>query len=185
MRVRLLALLGVCVAAGSIAAYVNRTGGGEAAAAALVPRAPRVLRTTQSPLNKACPVPARYAAAFVHAANETGLPLAMLVAVAQTESRFRPDAVSGADARGLLQVLPATAAALRLNADAPGSNVLAGARYLQELILRFGSVDLALAAYNAGPTAVSNAGGPPSRETETYVADVNARWQALGACDSA
>jgi soluble lytic murein transglycosylase-like protein len=107
----------------------------------------------------------------------------MLVAVAEIESDFREHVHSSADARGLLQVLPATAASLQLDADKPASNVLAGARYLELLLERFHSADLALAAYNAGPTAVDVAGGAATAQTLTYVADVTARWRALAACD--
>ena len=60
-----------------------------------------------------------------------------------------PDARSSAGARGLLQVLPATAAEFELDTDHVGANVLAGARYLRQLLDRFGSTELALAAYNA------------------------------------
>lgn len=116
------------------------------------------------------------------AARDTGLPLALLVAVGEIESNLRPDAVSPAGARGLLQLMPTTAAELALDPDHPPSNVLAGARYLRLLLDRFQSTDLALAAYNAGPTAVDRAGGAPSMTTLTYVADVTARWRALAGC---
>jgi soluble lytic murein transglycosylase-like protein len=129
-----------------------------------------------------CPIPARFRRAFVRAARDTGFQLSMLVAVAQVESRFDADAHSGADARGLLQVLPSTAASLRLDADRPAENVLAGARYLKLLLGRYARTDLALAAYNAGPTAVDRAGGAPWRETQTYVANVEQRWTALAGC---
>jgi soluble lytic murein transglycosylase-like protein len=76
-------------------------------------------------------VPERYGAAFTRAALDTDLPVPMLVAVAQVESQMTPAARSSADARGLLQVLPSTAAALRLDVDRPAANVLAGARYLK------------------------------------------------------
>ena len=118
----------------------------------------------------------------MHAARETGFQLSMLVAVAQVESRFRADARSGADARGLLQVLPSTAASLRVSADTPAGNVLAGARYLKLLLERYSRTDLALAAYNAGPTAVDRAGGAPWGETLTYVANVEQRWTRLAGC---
>jgi soluble lytic murein transglycosylase-like protein len=129
-----------------------------------------------------CPIPARFRAAFVRAARDAGLQLSMLVAVAQVESEFRSDARSQADARGLLQVLPATAAELRLDVDRPASNVLAGARYLRLLLDRFQRTDLALAAFNAGPTVVSRLGRAPSLETQTYVANVQRRWASLAGC---
>jgi soluble lytic murein transglycosylase-like protein len=106
----------------------------------------------------------------------------MLVAVAQVESQMTPTARSSADARGLLQVLPSTATALRLDVDSPATNVLAGARYLSQLLDEFHSTDLALAAYNAGPTAVAQAGGAPTQETLDYVANVTSLWRELRDC---
>jgi soluble lytic murein transglycosylase-like protein len=129
-----------------------------------------------------CPVPARFRPAFVRAADDTGFQLSMLVAVAQVESRFEPDARSQADARGLLQVTPTTAAELKLNVNDPSSNVLAGARYLRLMLNRFQRTDLALAAYNAGPTLVGQLGRAPTQETQTYVANVQQRWAALAGC---
>ena len=127
-------------------------------------------------------MPARYRSAFVHAANDTGLPLAMLVAVGQVESQMTPNARSRADARGLLQVLPSTAAALQLDVSRPATNVLAGARYLRQLLDEFHSPDLALAAYNAGPTAVAQASGAPTQETLDYVVNVTSLWRELRGC---
>jgi peptidoglycan DL-endopeptidase CwlO len=129
-----------------------------------------------------CPIPPRFRRAFVRAADDSGLQLSMLVAVAQVESRFDVNALSSAGARGLLQVLPSTAASLRLNPNRAASNVLAGARYLSLMLDRFQRVDLALAAYNAGPTLVGSLGRAPSRETERYVANVEQRWAALAGC---
>jgi len=129
-----------------------------------------------------CPVPLAYRRAFVDAADTTSLPLALLVAVAEVESQMTPGARSTADARGLLQVLPATGAALRLDVSRPATNVLAGARYLRQLLDEFDSPDLALAAYNAGPTAVARVGGAPTQETLEYVANVTALWRMLRDC---
>jgi soluble lytic murein transglycosylase-like protein len=106
----------------------------------------------------------------------------MLAAVGQIESQMTPTARSSADARGLLQVLPSTAAALRLDVDRPATNVLAGARYLKQLLDEFQSPDLALAAYNAGPTAVAEAGGAPTQVTLEYVTNVTALWRDLRGC---
>jgi peptidoglycan DL-endopeptidase CwlO len=127
-------------------------------------------------------MPAQYRSAFAHAALDTNLPVAMLVAVAQVESQMTPGAHSPSDARGLLQVLPSTASALRLDVDRPATNVLAGARYLKQLLDEFRSTDLALAAYNAGPTAVADAGGAPTHETLEYVANVTSLWRELRGC---
>ena len=78
--------------------------------------------------------------------------------------------------------MPLTATELRLDPSRPESNVLAGARYLKNMIARFNSTDLALAAYNAGPGAVEQAGGAPGAETVTYVANVNRIWQRFQGC---
>lgn len=130
----------------------------------------------------ACPVPAALRSAFDMAAAKTGVARSLLVATAYEESRLDPLATSTAGARGLLQVMPATAHALRLPGDGPAANVLAGARYLRELLARFGSVDLALAAYNAGPTAVEHAGGAPTLATLRYVKNIEARAASLTGC---
>ena len=130
----------------------------------------------------ACPLPHRYRKAFKAAVRDTDLPLALLVSVAQVESHLDESARSGAGAQGLLQVMPSTAAELRLDPDRVDTNVLAGARYLRLMLDRFGSSDLALAAYNAGPGAVERYGGAPGSETLTYVANVNRLWQGLQGC---
>jgi peptidoglycan DL-endopeptidase CwlO len=129
-----------------------------------------------------CPIPSGFRPAFVHAAQDSGLQLSMLVAVAQVESEFRPNAHSAADARGLMQVVPRTAAELSLDADVPSSNVLAGARYLKQMLDRFQRADLALAAYNAGPTIVDRLGRAPNGESLSYVANVERRWAGLAGC---
>jgi soluble lytic murein transglycosylase-like protein len=133
-------------------------------------------------IGPACPVPAPFRKAFAEAAAKTGVPLSLLVATAYVESRMDPRAESRAGARGLLQLMPATARELRLDGDDPATNVLAGARYLQQMIDRFGSVDLALAAYNAGPTAVARAGAAPTVGTLRYVRNVEARAAQLLGC---
>ena len=103
-------------------------------------------------------------------------------AVIQVESSFDPMCVSHRGARGLMQLMPETAQALRLEGDDPAANVLAGARYLRQLLDRFGSVELALAAYNAGPTAVERSGAAPTLGTLRYVKNVEARAGRLLAC---
>ncbi|HXY80870.1 MAG TPA: lytic transglycosylase domain-containing protein [Gaiellaceae bacterium] len=179
MVVRLLALLAVTGIACSAAVAAGAHGG---RAGAALPRIPALPAKNPAHHGARCPIPPRFRSAFVHAARDTGFQLSMLVAVAQVESRFKPDARSQADARGLLQVLPSTAAWLKLDVDNPVTNVLAGARYLKILLDRYARTDLALAAYNAGPTAVDEAGGAPSAETMSYVANVQQRWAALAGC---
>jgi soluble lytic murein transglycosylase-like protein len=138
--------------------------------------------TEETTPNKRCPLPPRFRTDFESASDRSGVPLSLLAAVAQEESNFQPNAVSHAGALGLLQVLPSTARELEINLDSPGANVLAGARYLRRMIDRFGSLELALAAYNAGPTAVDKAGGAPTEETRIYVFDVVQRWHKLAGC---
>ncbi len=131
---------------------------------------------------KRCPLPARFRSAFEFASDKSRVPLSLLAAVAQEESNFQPNAVSHAGALGLFQVLPSIAQELEIDLNSPSANVLAGARYLRRMRDRFDSLELALAAYNAGPTAVERAGGPPSEETRTYVDEVVQRWQKLVGC---
>jgi soluble lytic murein transglycosylase-like protein len=127
-------------------------------------------------------VPRPFRAAFARAAAETAVPLSLLVATAYEESRMNPGARSATGAVGLLQLMPATARALRLGGEDPAANVVAGARYLRQLLDRFGSVELALSAYNAGPTAVERAGGAPTLSTLRYAKNVEARESRLVGC---
>jgi soluble lytic murein transglycosylase-like protein len=113
-----------------------------------------------------------YAELIGRTAREHGLDPVLLTAVAQVESRFDPQAVSPAGARGLLQLMPATADRFGVGDvfDAT-ENVQGGARYLSWLLERYdGRTDLALAGYNAGEAAVDKHSGiPPYRETRRYV----------------
>ena len=107
-----------------------------------------------------------------------GLSPSLLRAVAWQESRGQPSALSRKGARGVMQLMPGTAAAMGINPDDPDDNLRGGALYLRRQLDRFGSVPLALAAYTAGPGAVARFGGvPPFRETRNYVASIMARWQ--------
>ena len=175
MRRSLLAFVVVASSAAAIAVVLL----GSASAGSGVPVLP-ARHVAAKP--RACPLPSRYRSAFELAARQTALPLPLLVAVARVESRVDQSARSARGARGLLQVLPSTAAALGLDAASPRTNVLAGARYLRQLLERFQAADLALAAYNAGPGAVDRSGGAPSGETMTYVANVTAAWRSLRGC---
>jgi soluble lytic murein transglycosylase-like protein len=144
---------------------------------------PPVHRTVAAPaISASCPVPKPFRGAFATASSRTGVPLSLLVATAYEESHMNPSARSGAGAAGLLQLMPATAHELRLEGNDPATNVLAGARYLRQMIDRFGSRDLALAAYNAGPAAVERAGGAPTVSTLRYVKNIEARASLLTAC---
>ena len=141
--------------------------------------------TTAKPesLASACHIPKAFLPAFKEASRETALPLSLLAAVAWEESRMNPNARSGAGARGLLQIMPHTARALALEGDTPRMNVRAGARYLRQLLGRFGgNLELALAAYNAGPSAVERAAGAPSLQTLRYAKNIEARAASLAGC---
>jgi soluble lytic murein transglycosylase-like protein len=143
---------------------------------------PPAHRAAPTTVSATCPVPRPFRRAFASAATQTGVPLSLLVATAYEESHMDPNAHSGAGARGLLQLMPATARELRLDGDDPATNVLAGARYLRQMIDRFGSLDLALAAYNAGPSAVERAGGAPTAATLRYVKNIESRALLLTGC---
>ena len=122
----------------------------------------------------------RFAGAIQQAAQAAGVDPKLLAALTWTESGFNPGAASSAGARGLTQLMPATAAGLGVDPSDPAQNLLGGARYLAAQLQRFGRADLALAAYNAGPTAVTKAGGiPPYPETQAYVTRVLDRFRSL------
>lgn len=115
------------------------------------------------------------------AATRHGVDPTLVAAVARAESSLNPGAVSHAGAKGLMQLMDPTARALGVtDSFDPVQNVEGGTRYLAEMLKRFGSTDLALAAYNAGPTAVARHGGvPPYAETQTYVRRVLENQQRL------
>jgi peptidoglycan DL-endopeptidase CwlO len=120
-----------------------------------------------------------YADLFAQAGAKHGISPALLAGVAKTESNFNSSAVSPVGAQGLMQFMPATAAGLGVNAADPASAIDGAARYLRNLTDRFGSTDLALAAYNAGPGAVTRAGGiPPYAETQAFVRKVTTAAEA-------
>lgn len=113
-------------------------------------------------------------------ARREGLSPRLVQAVVQVESGYNPRALSSKGAMGLMQLMPATAGELGVvNAYDPEANIRGGARYLRQQLDRFsGDIRLALAAYNAGPTAVAKYGDiPPYRETRNYVRKVLALYR--------
>lgn len=126
-------------------------------------------------------VPASIVALARRSGAKTALDPALIEAVIASESSYDPRARSAAGARGLMQLMPATAAELGVaDPTDPAQNVAGGARYLRSLLDRFGNLPQALAAYNAGPGAVQQFGGiPPYAETRAYVDHVLARYHAL------
>ncbi len=123
-----------------------------------------------------------YFAAMSAIACENGLPESLLDAVIAQESGYKAWAVSGAGAMGMMQVMPGTARNLELrNPWDPIANMRAGARYLRQQLDRFGRVDLALAAYNAGPERRSLSLGniPAIAETRNYVKAITTNWGRL------
>ena len=108
-----------------------------------------------------------------------GLPAGLLDALVWTESRYNPLAISKAGAAGLGQLMPRTARDLGIsNRFDPVPNIFGAARYLRQMLDKFGVVHLAIAAYNAGPSAVERAGGiPHNGETPAYVRTVLRHWR--------
>jgi soluble lytic murein transglycosylase-like protein len=129
-------------------------------------------------------VPGGFGQMVQQAAQKYGVDPALIAAVMETESKFNPDAVSQAGARGLMQLMPATARGLGVtDASDPKQNILGGAKLLGILSDKYkGDIKLTLAAYNAGSGAVDKHGGiPPYGETRKYVPLVLAAYERFKA----
>lgn len=116
-------------------------------------------------------------AGLVQQASERyGVDADLIHAVIRAESGYDPCAVSRAGAKGLMQLMPENCRDYGVSDPFDcAQNINAGVRQLREMLTRFGRTDLALAAYNAGPGAVSRYGGiPPYRETQDYVRKITA-----------
>lgn len=126
--------------------------------------------------------PEVYQPLFEAAGDRWSIDPALLAAVAQVESNFDPAAVSSAGATGLMQFMPATAEAMGVDPLDPASAIDGAAQYLRQNLDQFGTIPLALAAYNAGPGNVRKHGGiPPFAETQRYVRKVQEIWSANAA----
>ncbi|MEI6299828.1 MAG: lytic transglycosylase domain-containing protein [Betaproteobacteria bacterium] len=126
--------------------------------------------------------PAAYRPFIENAAAREGIDPALLHALIWVESGYDPAALSPKGALGLMQLMPATAGRFGVNDRAdPEQNIAGGTRYLRTLLDRFGRIDLALAAYNAGEEAVERHKRriPPFAETLAYVPRVLERYRKL------
>ena len=125
-------------------------------------------------------VPARYAPIIAGAAQRWQVSAQLLAAQIYAESNFNPFAQSGAGAQGIAQFMPGTAAAYGVRNPFDAEDAIDGqAHLMHDLLARFASVPLALAAYNAGPGAVARAGGiPPYAETQAFVRKVTTAAEA-------
>jgi cell wall-associated NlpC family hydrolase len=115
-------------------------------------------------------VPAAYAATVEQAASSNGIPASLLAALLYHESRFEPNVVSSAGAEGIAQFMPATAAGMGIDPTNATQSIEGAAKLLGSYTRQFGSYSDALAAYDAGSSAVERYGGvPPYAETQAYV----------------
>lgn len=135
------------------------------------------------PETAAAPVPRTARDLVDEAAHRHGLPAGFVRSVVTAESGWNPAAISPKGAIGYMQLMPGTARALGADPHDPAQNIEAGVAYLRALLVQYnGDTARALAAYNAGPGAVSRYGGvPPYRETRTYVQRVLREFQKTAA----
>lgn len=123
--------------------------------------------------------------AILYAAEQCQIDPLLITAVMESESAFKFNAVSPVGAVGLMQLMPATAKMIGVNPNVPLENIIGGTIYLKNQLNRFAgngayALGYALAAYNAGPQAVINAGGIPRiAETQSYVVRVINNYNRL------
>jgi soluble lytic murein transglycosylase-like protein len=145
-----------------------------------LPPVPPAMRPDENPPPEASANPMRFdegnphVATAISMAQRYNLPPSVFLSLVQQESRFDPNARSPRGAIGLGQLMPGTARELGVDPRDPVQNLEGSARYLRQMLDRFGSMELALAAYNAGPGTVRRAGNtiPNIRETQNYVPSI-------------
>lgn len=123
------------------------------------------------PLRVKAPQNNRFDPLILELGSQYGVTPALVKAVIAAESNFNPYAISPKGAQGLMQLMPATAKLMGVDEPFEArKNIWGGTRYLKQMLDRFGSLEYALAAYNAGPGMVQRYRGiPPYPETEDYV----------------
>ena len=166
---------GAYASAGPNGAYAGAYGPGGGAQASAGPGGAQATAGAGKPVSGG-----QYDQIINEASQKYGVPAALIKAVVKNESNFNPKATSHCGAQGLMQLMPATARGLGCkNAYDPRQNIMAGAKYLSQLLKKYkGDTSKAVAAYNAGPGNVDKYGGvPPFKETQRYVPKVLASYQ--------
>lgn len=171
--------LGLMMAAGRVLSHVGR-GSGESSGSSSPTGTERnkFLGYSSEWGDMSTDLTSQYDSYFEEAAQTYGVPVALLKAMGKTESNFNQGAVSGAGAIGIMQLMPATAASLGVDPYDARQNIMGGAKYIAGNLERFkdysNGLELAIAAYNAGPGAVIKYGYqiPPYKETQNYVKKV-------------
>lgn len=119
------------------------------------------------PLSVSCP---KYCDAVASYSKIYGVPEKLIIAIIQNESAFNSKAVSPKGAKGLMQLMDINSRAANINPFNPNENIRAGTALFSRLLKQYDSIELALAAYNAGEGNVAKYGGiPPFPETKQYI----------------